>query len=442
MKKSQEKEREFKGEITAFLALIFILILSLTGALLESASIQIAKTRKRADTLLALESVFAQYQKELLEDYDIFGYQNQSEGALLNQLAYYGAKNMNHSMEKVEYLTDEKGAPFYRQAVTYAKSILGISEAPMEELEPGFQTEEEEKEIDESVTEELEAMLKQEDAELPTENNPIAAVETLKNTGLLTLVMPKDKEVSNRSVEPDYLPSVRELQKGNYGTSYKGSVTDRVFFLTYLTEHFGNATKEKDSESLLYEQEYLLEGKSTDAANLESVCKKILNIRMAANYVYLLTDAQKQAEAETMAAALCSLLTVPAITQLAKQAILLAWAYGESIVDVRVLLQGKRVPAVKTAETWQLQLSSVVKMGTPEEDVKECDVSKGLSYNDYVRGFLLLEEESVLCMRSLDLIECNLGIKVDSCVTRLQLKSTAFMRRGIRYTFTTKFGYQ
>jgi hypothetical protein len=219
-------------------------------------------------------------------------------------------------------------------------------------------------------------------------------------------------------------------------------VTDRVFFLAYLTEHFGNATKEKETESLLYEQEYLLAGQDTDAKNLESVCKKILNIRMAANYVYLLTDTQKQAEAEAMAAALCSLLTVPAITQLAKHAILLAWAYGESIVDVRVLLQGKRAPAVKTADTWQLQLSSVVKMGTPEEDVKECDVSKGLSYSDYVRGFLLLTEETVLSMRSLDLMESNLGIKADSCITRLQLKSTQYMRRGIRNTFTTEFGYQ
>lgn len=442
MRKSQEKEREFKGEITAFLALIFILILSLTGALLESASIQITRSRKRADTLLALESVFAQYQKELLENYDIFGYQSQSKGELFSKLSYYGAKNMSHSIEKVEYLTDENGAPFYRQAVAYGKSILGISEAPLEELELGFQAEDEDKDAEEDVVRELETLLEQEEAELPTENNPIVAMETLKQTGLLTLVMPKDKVVSERSLVADSLSSARTLQKGNYSIAYEGGVADRVFFLAYLTEHFGNATKEKETESLLYEQEYLLAGQDTDAKNLESVCKKILNIRMAANYVYLLTDAQKQAEAEAMAAALCSLLTVPAITQLAKHAILLAWAYGESIVDVRVLLQGKRVPAVKTADTWQLQLSSVVKMGTPEEDVKECDVSKGLSYSDYVRGFLLLTEETVLSMRSLDLMESNLGIKADSCITRLQLKSTQYMRRGIRNTFTTEFGYQ
>ena len=48
-----------KGEITAFLSLIFLLILSLLGAIIESASIQVLKNHKRADTSLAVESVWA-----------------------------------------------------------------------------------------------------------------------------------------------------------------------------------------------------------------------------------------------------------------------------------------------------------------------------------------------------------------------------------------------
>ncbi|MFR1158521.1 MAG: hypothetical protein ACLSD7_05690 [Coprococcus phoceensis] len=61
-----------KGEITAFLSLVFLLILSFLGAMVESASIQVLKNYKRADTILAVESVFAEYQKQLLEQYDLF----------------------------------------------------------------------------------------------------------------------------------------------------------------------------------------------------------------------------------------------------------------------------------------------------------------------------------------------------------------------------------
>lgn len=61
-----------KGEITVFLSLVFLLLLTLVGALLESASIQLAKNERRADAGRAVESAFAEYQKDLLERYGIF----------------------------------------------------------------------------------------------------------------------------------------------------------------------------------------------------------------------------------------------------------------------------------------------------------------------------------------------------------------------------------
>ena len=62
----------YKGEVTAFLSLIFILLVTFIGGIMESASIQLAKNYRRADANRAMESVFAEYQKELLEEYDIF----------------------------------------------------------------------------------------------------------------------------------------------------------------------------------------------------------------------------------------------------------------------------------------------------------------------------------------------------------------------------------
>ena len=59
-----------KGEITVFLSLVFLLLLTLVGALLESASIQLAKNERRADAGRAVESAFAEYQKDLLEYFD------------------------------------------------------------------------------------------------------------------------------------------------------------------------------------------------------------------------------------------------------------------------------------------------------------------------------------------------------------------------------------
>lgn len=61
-----------KAEITAFLSLIFILLVTFIGGIMESASIQMAKSYRRTDMNRAMECVFAEYQRELLEEYDIF----------------------------------------------------------------------------------------------------------------------------------------------------------------------------------------------------------------------------------------------------------------------------------------------------------------------------------------------------------------------------------
>ena len=74
-----------------------------------------------------------------------------------------------------------------------------------------------------------------------------------------------------------------------------------------------------------YELEYLIGGYENDQKNLEAVVKKILPIRLGINYAYLLTDEVKKAEAEVLALSLCTLLTVPGITEVVKHAILLAW---------------------------------------------------------------------------------------------------------------------
>lgn len=83
-----------KGEITVFLSLVFLLLLTLVGALLESASIQLVKNERRADAGRAVESAFAEYQKDLLERYGIFAIEGSyesgtmSEENILNRLSF------------------------------------------------------------------------------------------------------------------------------------------------------------------------------------------------------------------------------------------------------------------------------------------------------------------------------------------------------------------
>lgn len=429
------KRLEFKGEITVFLSLVFVLLLSFIGGMIQSASIHITKSEKRADTRLALESVFAEYHSDMQKEYGIFAKLDGDETKLSRRLWFYGAKNMKHEIQKIQFLTDGSGEAFYEQAIrSLGGEVAEAKEVSMLSWE----------EQEQNVNQQLEDILTETQQQLPSENNPIEVVKNLKKSSLLTIVLSEPETVSNRYVALEELPSHRSLAEGSgFATeSSKSGVGQKALFATYLEMHFPDYIENKKENSLFYEAEYLLEGQESDQKNLEAVFQKISVIRTGINYAYLLTDHTKQAEVEAVAIALCSLLLIPEVSELVKQAILFAWAYGEGICDLRALAEGKKVPIMKTQETWQLSLDNLMKLGTEEEVQTSIEDAEGISYGDYVNAFLLIEKTEQLSMRALDLIELKLGIRVDGCVTAVRIKSTCEMQLGIQDTFLTEYKYQ
>ena len=423
------------------MALIFVLMLSLVGALFESASVQIQKNNLRARTMLAVESVFAEYDRGLLEEYDIFARFGKEEESFAERLRYYGASGAEHIIEKIQLLSDNSGKSFYEQAIKYAKSDMG-----MEDFSYGEKYTLEEVDMmkkKETITHQnLNNLLNQEGMTLPLENNPILIIENLKAMDLLTVLLSEDLELSNRNIRVQTLPSRRTLEQGNYRDAEMEEIGDKAFFVYYLAEHFSNKENTKEERSLLYEIEYLLEGESSDRENLTAVCQKMILIRMVANYAYLLSDVEKQNEAGIVAGFLCTATSVPEISEAVKQAILFAWSYGESVVDVRGLLRGNKIPIVKSSSTWCLSLSQLMQVATGQIVGGVSSKESGMSYQDYLVALLLLEEQESLCLRGLDLIETNLDLRVDCCMTKVKIVSAAILRREIEERYTTRFEYK
>ncbi len=68
----KEKENMLCGEITAFLSVVFLLILALTGTTLEAARIQVGESFADRSVQNALESLYTEYCIPLWEDYHLF----------------------------------------------------------------------------------------------------------------------------------------------------------------------------------------------------------------------------------------------------------------------------------------------------------------------------------------------------------------------------------
>ncbi len=451
-----------KGEVTAFLSLIFILVMAAAASVIESASVQTTKNRRRGDMDRAIESVFAEYRREMLEEYDIFTLEGTYESGhfaeenVTGRLEFYGVRDAVINIEKIQFLTDDFGQAYREQVIAYMKHKLGISGIEEFAGASGKWKEQEDKAEQYSreetdVTEELESGLKEGEQEFPEDDNPIAVVSNIRKTGLLNVVVKNQDEISNKSVAVAQMPSHRSLRKGTGGFKIREDAIDEIsnlYFISYLLEKFKGADEPAAEGSLSYELEYILNGAGSDRENLEAAVRQLAALRFVPNYGYLMTDEMKKAEAETTALALAGIVALPALAAVIKHAILLSWAFGESLMDIRTLLSGGKVPLVKNAEGWRLTLAGLMKLGTAEDKTDGPNAKGGLSYRDYLRILLFLKSKKECTMRSLDVIEMQMQRKageffrVDNCISKLEVKSRCSLRRNIDYEFKTNYGYQ
>ena len=258
-----------QGEVTAYLSLVFILLVAFAASVMESASIQNVKNYSRADMNRAAECVFAEYQKELLEEYDIFALEGSyetgiyKEQMLFDRLAYYGAGSMEYRILRIQFLTDSGGQAFQEQAAAYIEHRYGIDrvkkylsqtdawEAQEEESGNYGKHEQENDEV-------LKELLEENETGLQEEDNPIDYVKGLKKSPILTLVVPKDMQVSEKSLMLSETVSHRELNAG-YGDFSDESVSaesiSSLLFGEYIIEHFTDAAKGKHTGALDYQIE-------------------------------------------------------------------------------------------------------------------------------------------------------------------------------------------
>ena len=236
-------------------------------------------------------------------------------------------------------------------------------------------------------------------------DSAIGSMERSKAKGWLSLVLPSQVTVSEYEMKSEDLPSevaVDDRETERY-TSILEDGLKRITFCEYLLQHFSNYSNENASEGPAYEVEYILFGNQKDRKNFETVLNRIMWIREGMNLVYLLTSEKRQ-EAKAAATALVGWTGNAIIIELTTGALLAAWAYAESIMDVRALLQKKRVAFFKTDDSWTLSFSGIKNLLAGGEEAEK-ESKYGLCYEDYLRIFLYVSDIHKGAYRAMDLIQ-------------------------------------
>lgn len=273
----------------------------------------------------------------------------------------------------------------------------------------------------------------------------------------------KEQQISNKVLTSD-IPSRRKCRQGNLKSekTYSG-VTSNVFFQEYLFGRFPSYTRQLQMEQPLdYGLEYILCGQNSDKKNLKNVAKRLLALREGANFLYLASDPARKAEADALAALITGAVPVPGLQVATSYALLLVWAYGESLLDLRSLFAGGKVPVWKNGASWRLDLQKIPSILEQLESPGGMDGS-GLDYEGYLQILFTMGKQSAYSMRALDLLEGvirkntdNIKFRVDQAIVKMEAKAEyqirpiflkiahAFLRTGnrkLKYNINGRFAY-
>ena len=484
------KRKNYKGSITVFAALSFMLIAQFIFTMLEvSRTIEVRKALQM-NTESVLESIFANYCSPLWEEYRLLGtsvvnsdgdlsfnnvqaeLQNLTEvnlggreKSLLAGTSLLTAKMTDANVEEFLLMTDDAGAVFQELVCAYMKENLtyetartiydnlndmknakdqygdaensidsardSIKEAREEESRKQEELQKQTEDTKKSgkdfskkkkqlpkmkgtsggkvrVTSSKSSKVSSDatSAEMPEEEeNILDIVSETKKNGVLSLVLPDDATLSNSAISLDSSVSHRTLEKGNSQREGSDDWYSDVLLNQYFNNYFSCYTNQKSGHHMKYELEYLIAGKGEDAENLRTVIKELLAVREAVNMASIVTMEDKQAEALAMAVTLVGFTLNPAIIEFVKYAILAAWAFVESVLDLRTLLQGGKIPIIKTQLTWTSNLSELSSLLSGWSKAKES--STGFDYQSHMAALLFLQNNGKVCMRAMDMQEAT-----------------------------------
>lgn len=213
------------------------------------------------------------------------------------------------------------------------------------------------------------------------------------------------------------------------------SPIEKISIIRYANKVFSSYTNEKN-RTTKYGLEYLIGGKSREKDNLISVINRLLVVRLLLNFTCVMSDAAFQEKSLATATAIAGITGLPPVINAIQYTILLILSLEEACVDVRALLMGKKISALKKSSDFQMKYEEICmgskKLFTQKANVYPNDDGKKeisyISYSQYLWSFLLFVSQDTIEKRIFSLIEYDLREKynrtfcVHTCICKCRYK--------------------
>lgn len=319
----------------------------------------------------------------------------------INKNNIYGYNNeLNYYINRIEDLEDE--IKEIRRDRDADRSIITDLKDEIKEIE--------------SCIKELIIEIKQDFRDVQfTEPNMLGQTEYSKEkeNALKNILNVKDDVLLHLVLDEQKISKINrnEIRLNNNSLESNENVIDKVLIGEWCLSHFNYYGKndlfneDSLSKSTDFEVERMIANKNSDIENLKTVINKILIIRTCSNLLFLYTNSVKREQARTFTYSLFAGLS-PIICEVIFVLLLSAWAYAQSIVDIKNLLEGKLVNFIHTDESFSFDLGSLLTLNIDNSNDEHGIMA--FNYKDYLRILLFIEKQKNINTISQGIIEHNI----------------------------------
>ena len=261
-------------------------------------------------------------------------------------------------------------------------------------------------------------------------------VGNMAGKGMLELVLPEGTVVSGTDLRLSGTPSVqRKTDGGGLKEKDRDGDSQSTGFLTgartliqrlIIGEYdirFFKGFKKEMQKGEFYELEYIIHGKKKDKDNLSGVAARLVAFREGLNLIHILSDSEKRQEARSLALTIVGGTGILPLVSVVAFFIMAVWALGEALLDVRCLLEGKKVPVFKTVSDWKLDMAGLLEMGRSGSliDGEGGGDGSGIDYEGYLRILIFGGYDTDLVYRMMDVMQIvtarkQPGFSLENCV--------------------------
>lgn len=268
----------------------------------------------------------------------------------------------------------------------------------------------------------------------------LESIHDIGKKKLLELLLPSGKECPSNEESFSSALFSTESAANPIQVGLLGEYSLR-FFHSYHKEESAHTTPYSNAKGL--EVEYLLHGKKSDYENLSAQVTSLLAFRESMNFIHIMSDPEKLEAVEEFVTSFLAITANPVVIAVFSAFVIGIWAFAQSLLDVKELLNDERVPLMHSLESWSLSLNHLLDFLSylsGEEIPKE---NIGLSYEDYLRISLFtkgllsqakINDSMLYCMEKniqTSIRDKEPSFRMDKCLYYLSTDAEIFSRHSL-----------